>query len=118
MKSENAGKQRKARANAALHVRHKMMAAHLSEQLRKQVRRRSMPLRKGDEVRVMRGSFRGTVGKVTEVDLKEMKAYVDSVKRRKVSGTEVQVALEPSKLIITNPVLDDPRRKLVLERKR
>lgn len=118
MKSKKAGKQRKARANAALHVRHKMMAAHLTEQLRKQLRRRSIPLRKGDEVRVARGSFRGTVGKVAEVDLAGMKVYVDSVKRRRVSGTEVQVALEPSKLIITNPVMEDPRRKLVFERKR
>lgn len=118
MMSHKARKQRKMRATAPLHLRHKMMASHLSDQLRSQVKRRSLPLRKGDEVTVMRGKFKGTTGKVAKIDLKDMKAYVDSVKRRKVSGVEVQIALDPSKLMITNPVLDDPRRKLVLERKR
>lgn len=118
MKSKKAGKQRKEKANAPLHVRHRMVSAHLSKSMRAQLKRRSLPLRKGDEVRVARGKWRGTVGKISEVDLKELKVYVEGVKRRRVEGKEVQVALEPSNLIITNPVLDDPRRKLVIERKR
>ncbi len=118
MNSKKAGKQRKMRAQAALHERHRMVAAHLSKPMRAQLRRRNLPLRKGDEVRIARGQWKGTVGKIAEVDLKELKVYVDSVKRRRVGGAEVQVALDPSNLVITNVVLDDPRRKLVIERKR
>src|SRR3989338_143123 len=85
-KSSKAGKQRKFRQNAPLHVRHKFMSSHLSKELRKQLKRRSLPLRKGDEVKIMRGKFAGT------------------------SGKEIPLPLEPSNLLITNPVMEDKRR--------
>ena len=50
--SSQTRKQRKYRFNAPLHARHKMLAAHLSKELRKEMGFRSIPLRKGDEVAV------------------------------------------------------------------
>lgn len=116
MNSTKPGKQRKALYNAPLHKRHKLMTSHLSKELRTQWKKRSLPLRKGDEVKVMRGKFAGTVGKVSNIDLKALKAYVENVKRKKVSGEEIQIPIHPSKLMIINPVMDDPKRKAVLER--
>jgi large subunit ribosomal protein L24 len=118
MQSMKPRKQHKARLQAELHVRHKLIAAHLAKAIRVQLKRRSLPLRKGDEVKVARGTYKGKEGKVAEVDLKALKIYVEGIVRKQVSGKEVQVALEPSNLIITNPVLEDPRRKLVIDRSR
>ena len=110
-------KQRKYRYNASLHLRHKMLAAHLSKDLRKEYKKRSLPLRKGDEVLVMRGSFRRMRGKISRVDLKALKVYVDSVKRKKPSGQDVEAAMDPSNVMITKLQLEDKERKKILERK-
>jgi large subunit ribosomal protein L24 len=115
--SRKPSKQRKALANAPLHVRQRLVSAHLSASLRKQIGKRSLPLRKGDEVRVMRGQYTGAVGKVEEVDLKQLKIYVENVKRKKASGQEAAVAMHPSKLMITNLVMEDKERKFLAERK-
>lgn len=116
MKSKKPSKQRKAFFQAALHKKHKFLAAHLSKDLRNQWKRRSLPVRKGDEVKVMRGKFRGTQGKIMNIDLKRTKIYIDNVKRKKISGEEVHVPINPSKLLLINPVMDDPKRKEIIER--
>jgi large subunit ribosomal protein L24 len=115
--SRKPGKQRKAVREAPLHMRQRFAAAHLSPALRKQIGKRSLALRKGDEVRVMRGSHRGTVGKVEMVDLKETKVYIENLKRKKVAGTEKSIPMQPSKLMITNLVMEDKERKMSVERR-
>lgn len=109
-------KQRKFRHNAPLHIRHKLVSANLSPAMRREFGRRSMPLRKGDEVEVMRGSFRELRGVVERTDLKACKVYVDKIKIKKVDGSEVLKALEPSNLRITKMGLEDKRRQRALER--
>lgn len=110
MKSKKPKKQRKFLFKAPLHIKHKLLSAHLSKNLINQWKRRSLPLRTGDEVKIMRGGFRGTIGKITNVDLKRLKVYIDNVKRRKVSGEEVHIPIRPSKLLLLNPVTDDKKR--------
>ncbi|MDI6720863.1 MAG: 50S ribosomal protein L24 [Candidatus Aenigmarchaeota archaeon] len=111
-------KQRKYRYNAPLHARHRMLSAHLSKELRKEMGFRSLPLRKGDEVAVMKGEFKKSRGKVLRADLKELRVYIEGIKRKKVSGQEVDVPLDPSNLKITKLNLDDSRRKKAVERKK
>jgi len=72
-------KQRKYRYNAPLHIRHKLVSAHLSKELRERYGKRSLPVRKGDEVKVMKGKFKGVVGTVSRVSLKKLKVYIDEV---------------------------------------
>ncbi|HSQ01903.1 MAG TPA: 50S ribosomal protein L24, partial [Methanobacterium sp.] len=48
-------KQRKFIYKAPLHIRHKLMSVTLSEELREQYGRRSLPVKTGDTVKVMRG---------------------------------------------------------------
>jgi large subunit ribosomal protein L24 len=111
MKSKRPSKQRKAIHQAPLHRRHKLLSAHLSKELKKQMNRRSLPVRKGDEVKVMRGKFKGTVGKVSRVDMKRLRVYMENIKRKKVSGEEVSVPVKPSKLLIVNAVMEDAKRR-------
>jgi len=109
-------KQRKYRHNAPLHVRHKFLGARLSSEYVRQFGRKSLPVRKGDEVRMMRGSSKGLKGIVDRVDLKKSKIYVEGIIVKKVDGSEVMKALEPSNTLITKPSMDDKKRQVILER--
>ena len=109
-------KQRKYVYNAPLHVRHKFMGARLSDELTRQYGRRSLPVRKGDEIMVMRGSPRGMKGTVERIDLKRVKVYVDGITAKKVDGSEVMKPLRPSNLMITKANAGDKKRQAVLDR--
>ncbi len=110
-------KQRKYRCNAPLHTRRKFLSVHLSPELRKRFGTRSLPVRKGDEVKVLVGSFRGFKGLVDRTDIKKSKVFVDGVKVKKPDGSEVLRAVQPSNLMLTNVNLDDKMRQKVLDRK-
>ncbi len=114
----NPGKQRKRMFNAPAHIRHKLMAAPLSPELLAQRGIKTLPVRKGDTVRIMRGDHKGFEGKISRVDLKHFRVYLEGLTREKVDGTTVFVALHPSKVMIKTLNLDDKRRKAVLERKK
>lgn len=110
-------KQRKFRYNAPLHLRQKMLSAHLDKALRKEYKRRSMPVRTGDEVVIMTGENRKKRGKITEVNLKKLKVFVEGVNTKKVTGQEVQTALDPSNVMITKLNLSDKKRLKAFKRK-
>jgi len=109
-------KQRKWRKEAPLHIRRKFMGGHLSKNLREKYGRRSIPIRKGDNVKIMRGEFKGIKGEVIKVDLKKCKIYVDGVTIKKTDGTDVPKAIDPSNVMITDLALDDKKRVAILER--
>lgn len=116
-KSKKPRKQRKFLYKAPLHLRRKMLSAHLSKELREKYKRRSLPVRKGDEVEIMRGEFKGKRGKITKVDLKNYKVYIEGITRKKTTGELVQVPIHPSNLKLINLNLEDEKRKKILERK-
>jgi large subunit ribosomal protein L24 len=110
MVSKQPRKQRKARFNAPLHIRQKFMGARLSEELSKEYGTRSAAVIKGDSVKVMRGDFKGTEGKVQTVSLLDSTITVDGVISTKVDGTEVPRPIYPSNVMITKLELKDGRR--------
>ncbi|HLD57367.1 MAG TPA: 50S ribosomal protein L24 [archaeon] len=114
--SKQPRKQRKYRYNAPAHIRHKFLSANLSKELRQKFGLRSIPLRKGDEVQVMRGGFKGTKGLIEEVDSKKLKVYIAGIKVKKVDGSEVAKSVDASNLKITSLKLDDKRRQEVIAR--
>jgi len=112
------GKQRKYRYKAPLHVRHKMMAAHLSKELRQKHKKRSFPIRKGDKVKVLRGQFTGVIGEVEKVDMKNYKVYVKGAEfKAKAGAPPRRYPIHPSKVMIITFNLDDKMRAKALERK-
>ena len=115
--SKQRRKQRKYRANAPLHLRHKLMSANLSEDLRKKYSRKSFPVRKGDNVRVMRGKFKGKTGKINNVNLMKMRVSIEGIQVQKKDGTKVNVYFNPSNLQINELNLDDIKRIKVLDKK-
>ncbi|MGB9714041.1 MAG: 50S ribosomal protein L24 [Candidatus Bathyarchaeales archaeon] len=111
-------KQRKMLHQAPDHIRHKLFAAPLSPELKAEYGVNAVPVRSGDTVRIMRGDHKGFEGKITRVDKKKFRLYVEGLTREKVDGTTIFVPIHPSKVMITRLNLDDKWRKGVLERKK
>ena len=109
-------KQHKYIANAPLHTKHKFLSANLSKELRKKYSKRNLPLRKGDEVLVMRGAFRKKKAKVASVDLKNTRVVLENIQRTKKDGSKVNVFFRPNVLQIEILSLDDKERLASLNR--
>lgn len=119
VKSEKARKQRKSQYNAPNHERRKMVASHLNPPLKKEYRRRSMPVVTGDTVLVVRGGedMVGTEGKVASVNCKKGTVIVEGVTMAKADGTQIGRPVHASNLMITKLNLEDEWRKEKLMRK-
>jgi large subunit ribosomal protein L24 len=94
------------------------MAAHLSSELAASRGAKTLPVRKGDTVRIERGDNKGFEGKVSRVDLSEYRIYLEGLTREKTDGTNIFISVHPSKVQIRNLNLDDKRRKEILARKK
>jgi len=105
-------KQRKYRVNAPLHIKSKFMKSHLSKELREKYKVRSVKVRRGDIVKILRGNFKGRTGKVVKVSIKKEKIYVEGIERLKKDGNKVKVPIHPSNLMIIELNLEDKKRKI------
>ncbi|OIO80520.1 50S ribosomal protein L24 [Candidatus Pacearchaeota archaeon CG1_02_32_132] len=108
--SKQPRKQRKYLYNAPLHLKHKFLSAPLSKELRKKYDKRNIAIKKGDEVLVMRGSFKKKKAKVSSVDIKKSRVTLEGINRAKKDGTKFNVYFHPSKLILQTLNLDDKKR--------
>lgn len=111
------GKQRMYVRIAPLHIKRGFLAAHLSKELRTKQKIRSMPLRTGDKVIVLRGQFRKKTGKVESVDLRRTKVYITGIESTKKDGSKASYPLHPSNLMITELDTSDKRRLSKPEKK-
>eukprot|EP00216_Chloropicon_sp_CCMP2111_P003917 CAMPEP_0198240238 /NCGR_PEP_ID=MMETSP1446-20131203/5423_1 /TAXON_ID=1461542 ORGANISM="Unidentified sp, Strain CCMP2111" /NCGR_SAMPLE_ID=MMETSP1446 /ASSEMBLY_ACC=CAM_ASM_001112 /LENGTH=145 /DNA_ID=CAMNT_0043922953 /DNA_START=51 /DNA_END=488 /DNA_ORIENTATION=+ len=114
--SSSRRKSRKAHFTAPSHIRRKLMSAPLSAELRAKYNVRSVPIRKDDEVQVVRGTFKNREGKVSQVYRRKWVIHVERITRERVNGATVFVGLDPSKVVITKLKMDKHRKEL-LERK-
>ncbi len=108
-KSVQPRKQRKYRVNAPLHIRGKFLSAPLSKVLREKHGMRSLRVRVGDEVEILRGSFKGEKGAVERLDTGRSKIFVRGVDRVEPKGGRKQIAITPSNVRLIK-LVDDARR--------
>jgi len=108
--SKQPQKQRKYRVNAQLHIKKKFVSVNLSKELRKKYKRRNIPVRKNDIVKIMRGKFKSKQGKITEVKLKISKVVVEGIQVKKQDGSKVSIKLQPSNLQVIELYLEDRKR--------
>ncbi|KAI1007137.1 hypothetical protein K3495_g1083 [Podosphaera aphanis] len=113
--SSSRRKSRKAHFNAPSSVRRTIMSAPLSKELREKYNVRSIPIRKDDEVLVVRGSNKGREGKITSVYRLKYIVHIERVVKEKSSGQSVPLGIHPSKVVITKLKLDKDREN-ILER--
>jgi len=108
--SHKPGKQRKFLHNMPLHMMKLFLRAPLAESLIEKHAVSRISIRKGDEVTVLKGDFRGVKGLVTRVDRKKGKLFVEGATREKADGTVIRFPLSPSQVIITKLNTEDKRR--------
>ena len=103
-------KQRKYIAKAPLHIKQKMVGANLSRELRKEIGLRTIPVKKGDTVKILRGQYKGKTGKVEKVNLTKQRVFVAGAEFVKKNGSKSMYPLTSSSLQITKLNNDDKRR--------
>ncbi len=116
--SSHPSKQRLAQQAAPLHVRQRFMGAPISKELKKQYSSRSLRVRRGDVVRILRGDARGLEGKVVKVDLTKGRIQIEGITQKKVDGSTVFIPIHPSKVEITKLDLTDKLRSAAIERRK
>ena len=109
--SKQPRKQVKFRANAPNHIKKTFMGSTLDKPLRTKYGRRNIEVRKGDEVKIMRGKFKGKQGKVGDADIKNTRIQVDGIQRAGKGGGEKLITwFHPSKVKIIILNTDDKKR--------
>jgi len=109
-------KQRKAHFSASSAGRRQRMSSTLSHDLRAKHGVRSLPIRKDDEVFVLRGEHKGRDGKVVQVYRKKYCIHIEKLTIDKANGATVNIPVDASNVQITKLRLDRARKKLI-ERK-
>ncbi|MBI4177411.1 MAG: 50S ribosomal protein L24 [Candidatus Aenigmarchaeota archaeon] len=115
MTVKNPGNQRKKMLHAPLHKKKRLVNVALSKDLRIQIKKRSLGIRKGDEVKIIKGKFRNTQGTITRVDVKDTKIYIDTAVIKKKSGGQVQVPVPAANMRITKLTTADKGRQKLLQ---
>ncbi|MEW5937901.1 MAG: 50S ribosomal protein L24 [Candidatus Thermoplasmatota archaeon] len=108
-------KQRKAVYEATHHEQMSRMSVHLSDELIKKYKRRAIPVRAGDIVRVMRGEASGKEGKVVTLYPKQGRVAIEGINIPKADKSEVAQKIHVSNLLLKTPDLGDRWRRKRLE---
>ncbi|KPM39337.1 hypothetical protein AK830_g7253 [Neonectria ditissima] len=115
--SSSRRKSRAAHFKAPSDRRRVIMSAPLSKELREKYNVRSIPIRKDDEVTIVRGSNKGREGKVISVYRLKYVIHVERITRDKASGQSVPLGLHPSNVVITKLKLDKDREDILARSK-
>jgi len=115
--SKHPTKQRLYQLGLPKHLQHKLMKAHLSQDLIKKYSTRSISLRTGDKVKIMKGQFKGKTGNVIKVDKKLLSVHIEGIEQIRKDGTKNPYPLNASNLMIIELNLEDKKRKQKLEKK-
>ena len=109
-KSTQVRKQRKFAFNAPIHIKRKFLGALLDKSLRKTYGIRTISLKKGDKVRVLRGQFKGIEGLIEKIDVGRTRVNINGVQITKKDGSKSFYPVHPSNLMIIELNLEDKKR--------
>ena len=99
--SSSSRKARYRHFNAPSHIRRRLMSAPLSKELRTKYKVRSMPIRRGDEVQIVRGERKeSTSAKVIKVYRRKFIIHIERVQCKKSNGVYVPIGIHPSNVRI------------------
>jgi len=101
--------------NAPLHKKRKWISSHLAENLLLKYDRRSLPVVKGDTVKVMRGNYRGHEDKISKVNVRDQTVEIEGVTITTAKGTKLAKPIHASTLLITKLNVTDKWRRRKLE---
>ena len=116
--ASQARKVRKAHFNATKEEKHVALSARLSKELQQTHGIKRLPIRRDDEVKVVRGKFKERNGKVVAVKLRSMRINVETVTVTKLSGATAFAPIHPSNVEITKLKMDKHRKELIEKKKK
>jgi ribosomal protein uL24 len=108
-------RQRKALYTATTFQRRLRMTVPLSRDLRRRFSARSLPVRKGDTVRVLSGSFVGREERVAKIDRRSYSVILDNVTLKTGEDKLKPLPIRTSHLVLTRLNLSDAWRRRVLK---
>ena len=108
--------QRKRQLGAPSSIKRRLMSCHLVKTLRDQYKIRSLPIKRGDEVKILKGKSKGKAGKVVQVYRKRNVIYVDKVNREKQNGQSVFLPIRPCHCVIEKLLINKDRTKTIERR--
>lgn len=108
-------RQRKAEFQAVGAERRRRMAVSLSRDLRARYGRRQLPVRKGDTVRILSGSYKGREERVAKVQRRRYAVTLDNVTGKTGESKLKPLPIRLSHLVLTRLNLSDPWRRRVLK---
>ncbi len=108
-------RQRKALYTADAFERRRRMTVPLSRELRRRFHARALPIRKGDTVRVLSGSFAGREERVARLDRRAYALILDNITLKTGEEKLKALPIRPSHLVITRLNLADPWRRRSLK---
>jgi large subunit ribosomal protein L26e len=111
--SSSRRKNRKAHFAAPSHLRYKLMSCSMSKELRAKYGVKSMPVRKDDEVTVLRGKTKDHSGKVNQVYRKRWCLYIEGTGKAKPNGQQIRIPINASNCMITKLRLTKDRLGLI-----
>jgi large subunit ribosomal protein L24 len=100
---------------ASKHLLSKQLGSPLSKDLKEKYQCKSIRVIDGDNVKVLRGEFKGIEGKVTRVSTEKRGIAIEGIKREKLKGGNVDIFIHPSNVIITSLNLEDKWRQNKLQ---
>ena len=119
--SSNVSKLRKAHFTAPSSERRIIMSAPLSKELQTKYNVASIPVRKGDTVRVVRGNKSKKNGKdlkVIGVYRKKYCIHLEGLTTDKNNGTSVQVPIHTSNVVVTDLYMNGSRQSILNRKNR
>ena len=102
---------------ATFHTRSKQLSSPLSDELRKKYSRKSVRVVEGDNVKIVRGEFKGVDGKIARISSETNSVAIEGVKKEKTKGDKFDVFIHTSNLLVTGLNTDDKWRISKLEGK-
>lgn len=105
--------QRKRLLSAPSNIRRKIMSCSLSKELRNKHKVRSLPIRKNDVVKVLKGKCKNKTGKVTTVYRKRWVIYIDKLTKDKQNGQPINIPIKPNNCVIETLHIDNDRKDLI-----
>ena len=108
--------QRKLQLTAPSSVKRRLMSCHLNKSLRDQYKIRCLPIKRGDEVKILKGKSKGKAGKVVQVYRRRNVIYVDKINREKQNGQTTFLPIKPCHCILEKIIANKDRTKTIERR--
>lgn len=110
----SARRQRKALYESSTQERRRRMTVPLSRELKSRFHRRSLPIRKGDTVRILGGSYVGREERVAKVNRRSFSVTLDNVTSKTGESKQTPLPIRTGHLVLIRLNLADPYRRRIL----